>query len=78
MQITEHHGGGKRTACRRFLEKPEFEKHLGMVVSSDLSWTTQAEKSRKKLEVFSGATNERSPKSRLGSQGKTSTAATFF
>ena len=34
----------------RFLEKAEFEKDLGIVVSSDLSWTTQAEKSRKSYE----------------------------
>ena len=37
----------------RFLEKPKFEKDLGIVVSSDLSWKTQAEKRfEKTMKVF--------------------------
>ena len=38
---------------KSFLEKPKFEKDLGIVVSSDLSWKTQAEKRcEKTMKVF--------------------------
>ena len=37
MQTTEHHGEANVELGERFLEKTEFEKNLGMVISLDLS-----------------------------------------
>ena len=44
MLTSERQGEANVQLGGRLLEKPEFEKDLGIAVSSDLSWTTQAQK----------------------------------